>query len=184
MGEFLVALGIILTAVFTWIGRKIVKLIEKNTSLKASEHMLKQVDVIAAWAAAATEQAFRKYVLSPNQTVDDKNKEKLQAAIETARRHLPPDVSSKITDEQLQDVIEAKVGQMRMSTPVVGVTLPPLSLSPSQTPSPVPSQTPSQGPSLQPTTLYDLDRVHEEPLPLPAKVPILPARPKNLPPRK
>lgn len=92
--------------------------------------MYRQIDIVAAWAASSTEQVFKRYVLPPEKTAEQKNNEKLDYAMKQARASLPAEVNEKFSDAQLATVIEAKVAQSKLPTTatLVATSIPPTNL--------------------------------------------------------
>ena len=125
---FITTVGTVVSAVIMAIVRKAVGILEKYAKIRVAESAMRQVDFIAAWAAGATEQAFKKMLWPDNVPTTERNKEKLQSAIKEARMRLPASVSEKFTDEDLTLVIESKVAQSKPP--------PPMPVSPSNPPPP------------------------------------------------
>ena len=141
---FLASLAIIVGAAVVWTGRKIGSLLESQKLIKMDETKIALLDKVGDWAVNATNQYFKKY---HNPEEPHLNAQKLEYAKKQARLNLPAEVSEKITDAQLESVIEAKVAKTNAVQPpvVVGSSLPPPTRVPSLIPTgklPPPSKLP------------------------------------------
>lgn len=157
--EFVAAGCFLIAMFFTWLTKRILKLVEDNTEIKFTQAQHKQVDMVAQWATSSTQQVFSKAMQDAKKTADELNKEKLAHAVKVARNNLTPAVSARVTDEQLVQVIEAKISQSK-APPAMLVSpsgYPPSFVVPSHFPTNVvPSFTTT---SVPPTTFVDVENI-------------------------
>lgn len=120
---FLASLAIIVGALVVWIGSRIGSLLESQKLIKMDETKVVLLDKVGDWAVNATNQYFKKYT---GETSSNLNNDKLEFAKKQARMNLPTDVSDKITDAQLESVLEAKVAKANAAsnTPSMAPSVP------------------------------------------------------------
>jgi len=160
---FIAAVCFLIAAFWTWVSKKVISIIEQNTKIKFTAAQHQQVDIVAKWAIDSTQQVFRHAVLDAKKTADELNKEKLTHALMVARGNLTPEVSAVVKDEQLVQVIEAKISQSKAPPPMMPLSnYPPSFLVPSTFPPNLMPGTftdPSQRTSMPPTTFADVESI-------------------------
>lgn len=112
------ALGLVLTAVLTWVGRAVVRYLAALLKIKLDQSALMKVDWAAQQASLAAEQYFRRVVTEKGQEAA-RSAEKLAYAKRQATSLAPEAVARLGGEEQLEAVIEAHVAQIPTSTMAV-----------------------------------------------------------------
>jgi hypothetical protein len=125
----LTGLFTVLTPIILVLVRRGVRHLEKMADVQLSEKQRQQIDWAVETAITYTEEQARKRMLAGKDPEPMNGNAKRVVARETARS-LAPDRLHQLTDEQLEDVIDARVNRLRPALIASNYPPPPISISP------------------------------------------------------